>query len=164
MKHLWSPWRMEYIQDHTHASGCIFCEAWAGNNDEGTLLVHRGRSAFVILNRFPYTSGHLMVVPVTHAATLEEVPLATLTEVMALIQQALAVVRQVYRPQAFNIGANIGELAGAGITEHVHLHVVPRWAGDTNFMATLAETRVLPEALDDTYRRLRAAWPEPQAS
>ncbi|MCX6026495.1 MAG: HIT domain-containing protein [Chloroflexi bacterium] len=151
MKHLWSPWRMEYIQDHTRASGCIFCEAWAGGEDERSLLVHRGQGAFVILNRFPYTSGHLMIVPVTHLPTL------------ALTQAALTVLRQVYRPQAFNVGANIGELAGAGIADHVHLHVVPRWAGDTNFMATLAETRVLPEALDETYRRLRAAWPEPKA-
>lgn len=161
MKHLWSPWRMEYIQDHSRASGCVFCEAWAGSDDERTLLIHRGQSAFVILNRFPYTSGHLMVVPVTHLPTLEEVPLPTLTEVMALTQTALTVLRQVYRPQAFNVGANIGELAGAGIAEHVHLHVVPRWAGDTNFMATLAETRVLPEALDETYHRLHATWPEP---
>ena len=161
MKHLWSPWRMEYIQDHSRVSGCIFCEAWAGSDDEHTLLIHRGQSAFVILNRFPYTSGHLMVVPITHVPTLEEVPLPTLTEVMALTQTALTVLRQVYRPQAFNVGANIGELAGAGIAEHVHLHVVPRWAGDTNFMATLAETRVLPEALDETYHRLHATWPEP---
>jgi len=161
MKHLWSPWRMEYIQDHSRVSGCVFCEAWAGSDDERTLLIHRGQSAFVILNRFPYTSGHLMVVPVTHLPTLEEVPLPTLTEVMALTQTALTVLRQVYRPQAFNVGANIGELAGAGIAEHVHLHVVPRWAGDTNFMATLAETRVLPEALDETYHRLHATWPEP---
>ncbi|OGO46140.1 MAG: HIT family hydrolase [Chloroflexi bacterium RBG_16_64_43] len=163
MKYLWSPWRMEYIQDHTRDSACVFCEAWAGGEDERTLLLHRGQSAFVILNRFPYTSGHLMVVPVVHLPTLEEVPLPTLTEVMALTQTALKALRQVYRPQAFNVGANIGELAGAGIADHVHLHVVPRWAGDTNFMATLAETRVLPEALDETYHRLHAAWPEPNA-
>jgi ATP adenylyltransferase len=160
MKHLWSPWRMEYIQDRTRVSGCVFCEAWAGSEDERTLLVHRGQNAFAILNRFPYTSGHLMIVPVTHLSTLEAVPLATLTEMMALTQAALAALRDVYRPQAFNIGANIGEVAGAGIADHVHLHIVPRWAGDTNFMATLAETRVLPEALDETYRRMRAAWPE----
>lgn len=163
MKHLWSPWRMEYIQDQSRASACIFCEAWAGRQDERTLLVHRGQDAFVILNRFPYTSGHLMIVPVVHLATLEAVPLPTLTEMMALTKAALAALREVYQPQAFNVGANIGEVAGAGIADHVHLHVVPRWAGDTNFMSTLADTRVLPEALDETFRRLRDAWPESEA-
>jgi len=163
MKHLWSPWRMDYIQDQPRASACIFCEAWASRQDERTLLIHRGQTAFVILNRFPYTSGHLMIVPVVHLATLEAVPLPTLTEMMALTQATLAALREVYQPQAFNIGANIGEVAGAGIADHVHLHVVPRWAGDTNFMSTLAETRVLPEALDETFRRLRDVWPESKA-
>jgi len=160
MKLLWSPWRMEYIQNHSRQTGCIFCQALASPDDAASLLLHRAQHAFVILNRFPYTSGHLMVVPNLHVAALEEVPLEALSQVMALTQTALKALRRVYDPQGFNLGANLGESAGAGVADHVHLHVVPRWAGDTNFMATLAQTRVLPENLEETYRRLSRAWQE----
>lgn len=160
MKHLWSPWRMEYIRNHSGQAGCIFCQALASSDDAASLLLQRAPHAFVLLNRFPYTSGHLMVVPNLHAATLEEVPLEALAQVMALAQIALKALRRVYAPQGFNLGFNLGESAGAGIADHVHLHVVPRWTGDTNFITTLADTRVLPESLEETYRRLSQAWQE----
>ncbi|MGA2112856.1 MAG: HIT domain-containing protein [Anaerolineales bacterium] len=160
MKHLWSPWRMQYIENHPARTGCIFCQALASSDDAASLLLHRAQHAFVLLNRFPYTSGHLMVVPNLHAATLEDVPLEALAQVMALTQTALKALRRVYAPQGFNLGVNLGESAGAGVVDHVHLHVVPRWTGDTNFMAALADTRVLPETLEETYRRLSQAWQE----
>lgn len=160
MKHLWSPWRMEYIQKHSGQSECIFCQALASPDAADSLVLSRSTQAFVMLNRFPYTSGHLMIVPNVHAATLEEVPLEALTQMMALSQTALRALRRVYTPQGFNLGINLGESAGAGVADHVHLHIVPRWTGDTNFMATLADTRVLPETLEETYRRLSRAWQE----
>ena len=122
------------------------------------LVVFRGHNAFVILNRYPYTSGHLMVVANIHLPSLEDLDAETRTEMIELATNGIQVLRKVYKPEAFNFGANIGKAAGAGIAGHVHLHVVPRWGGDTNFMSTLAETRILPEELNDTYRRVHAAW------
>ena len=122
------------------------------------LVVFRGQQAFVILNRFPYTSGHLMVVPKRHTPSLEGLDPGIRAEMMELTTQGMQVLGAVYRPQGYNLGMNIGEPAGAGITDHVHLHLVPRWTGDTNFMSTLGETRVLPETLEETYRRIREAW------
>lgn len=158
MKHLWSPWRMKYIQNHAKESGCIFCKALAQPDNPEHLVILCGKNAFVMLNKYPYTSGHLMVAPAAHQASLEDLDPATRAEMMELVSQAIQVLRKVYRPQAFNVGANIGEAAGAGVPGHVHIHVVPRWAGDTNFMSTLAETRVLPEALEETCRRVQTAW------
>jgi ATP adenylyltransferase len=124
------------------------------------LIVARGKLAFVILNRFPYSSGHLMVVPYTHQSSLELLDSACRAEIMELVAQSMQVLRKVYSPQGFNVGANIGAPAGAGIADHVHMHVVPRWNGDTNFMSVLGSTRVLPEGLDETYERIAAAWNE----
>ena len=149
---------MAYIQEYKHEAGCVFCSAVTQADSSDNLVVARGQRAFVILNRFPYTSGHLMAVPYQHRPSLELLDLETRSELMELTSQALEVLRSVYRPQGFNIGVNIGEAAGAGITEHVHMHVVPRWGGDTNFMSTLSETRVLPESLEDTYQKVRGAW------
>jgi ATP adenylyltransferase len=149
---------MTYIQEHKHEAGCVFCAAAAQIESPDNLVVARGQRAFIILNRYPYTSGHLMAVPYQHQPSLELLDPETRSELMELTSQALDVLRSVYRPQGFNIGVNIGEAAGAGITEHVHMHVVPRWGGDTNFMSTLSETRVLPESLEDTYQRVREAW------
>ncbi len=156
VKRLWAPWRMKYIE--RNESGCVFCKALAQDDDAKNLIVFRGQAAFVILNRYPYTSGHLLVVANLHRPSLEDLESETRAEMMELVTKGMRVLRKVYRPEAFNLGANIGAAAGAGIAEHVHLHVVPRWGGDTNFMSTLGETRVLPEELDETYRRVCAAW------
>jgi ATP adenylyltransferase len=156
MKHIWAPWRMKYIQ--THDDGCVFCKVQEQPDNPENLIVHRGKRAFIILNRFPYTSGHVMVVADAHQPSLEDLDAATRAEMMELATQCIRVLRKVYKPQGFNVGANIGEAAGAGVAGHVHLHVVPRWGGDANFMSTVAETRTLPEALEETYRRVRVAW------
>ena len=157
MNHIWSPWRMEYIES-SKADGCIFCSAQAKEDSAENLIAFRGERAFVILNRYPYTSGHLMVVPFDHQPNLEELDLQTRSKIMELTIRSMSVLRNIYHPQAFNMGANIGEAAGAGVKSHVHIHIVPRWAGDTNFMSILGETRVLPEALDVTYQRVRQAF------
>ena len=160
METLWSPWRREYIKSSAN-SGCIFCIANQDpSEDESRLVVYRGDENFVMLNRYPYTSGHLMVIPFEHQPNLEELDAETRAEMMELTARSMTVLRKIYNPQAFNMGANIGEAAGAGVKEHVHIHIVPRWAGDTNFMSAVAETRVLPEALEDTYERVRKGFSE----
>jgi ATP adenylyltransferase len=146
---------MEYIENNNKVDGCIFCIAQEKEDSAENLIVHRGERAYVILNRYPYTSGHLMVVPFDHKATLEELDPRTRAEMMELTTQCMTLLRKVYNPQAFNMGANIGEAAGAGVKEHVHIHIVPRWRGDTNFMSTLGVSRVLPELLEDTYQRIK---------
>lgn len=158
MEHLWSPWRMEYIMQHETVPGCIFCNAMAVEDGPENLVVARARLGFVIMNRFPYTSGHFMVVPNAHQPSLERLDRETRAELMELVSHGIQVLRAIYSPEGFNVGVNIGTAAGAGITDHVHMHVVPRWAGDTNFMSAVSATRVLPEALEDTYKRLQAAW------
>lgn len=150
---------MEYLSGSTNKSdGCIFCDAIAANDDAARLIVHRGWHAFVILNRYPYNNGHLMVVPYAHVPSLEDLDEPVLTELMTLSKKSLAALRRVYQPQAFNMGINIGQAAGAGVVDHVHLHVLPRWTGDTNFMTSVSETRVIPERLEDTWARVREAW------
>jgi ATP adenylyltransferase len=155
MKYLWSPWRMKYIENHQQQEGCIFCNALAQEDGPDNLVIARGKQAFVILNLYPYTSGHLMVAPFSHKDSLDLLDPDTRAEMMEKVSQAIVVLKKVYSPQAFNVGANIGEPAGAGEPGHVHMHIVPRWTGDTNFMSTLAGTRVLPEALKETYRRIK---------
>jgi ATP adenylyltransferase len=149
---------MAYIQKHKEDNGCVFCEALESPDGPQNLIVHRASLAFVIINRYPYTSGHLMVVPYAHQPSLEGLDASIRAGIMELANHSLAVLRRVYSPQGFNIGINIGEPAGAGITDHVHLHVVPRWTGDTNFMSSLGQTRVLPETLEDTWERIWQAW------
>jgi ATP adenylyltransferase len=158
MKHLWSPWRMPYLENHTKEEGCVFCNAQAQEDGAANLIAFRGERAYVILNRYPYTSGHLMVVPLDHKPDLEQLDPQARAEMMELTVRCMSVLRAAYNPQAFNIGANIGEAAGAGVVGHVHIHIVPRWNGDTNFMSTLGETRVLPESLEDTYRKIRKVF------
>ncbi len=158
MKRLWAAWRMKYVTKADQETGCIFCNKLALPDDAGNLVIARGESAFVILNKYPYTSGHLMVAPLAHQPSLEDLDAATRAEMMELVAQAITILRQVYQPQGFNVGINIGEVAGAGVPGHVHIHIVPRWGGDTNFMSTVGEVRVLPEALEKTYERIAAAY------
>jgi ATP adenylyltransferase len=158
LNYLWSPWRMTYIENSEKKEQCVFCAAQLGPANSENLVVVRGNKAYVILNRFPYTSGHLMVVPDEHQPSLEVLQPPVRAEMMELVSQAVQVLKEVYRPQGFNIGINIGTAAGAGIADHVHMHIVPRWTGDTNFMSSLGQTRVLPESLEDTYRRVRQVW------
>jgi ATP adenylyltransferase len=157
MDYLWTPWRYSYIASGVKDDHCIFCDAAAGKDDAQSLIVLRARKSFVILNRYPYTSGHVMIVPCAHEATLAAVDQETLSEMMALAQRLERVLENVYHPEGFNVGMNIGRAAGAGIAGHLHLHVLPRWIGDTNFMTTVGETRVQPEELATTYKRIRAA-------
>lgn len=149
---------MTYIQQDKDKEGCVFCQALTMADGPQNLILARGQRAYIILNRYPYTSGHLMVVPQVHQPTLEALDSPTRAEMMELSVQAMRVLRQVYHPQGFNVGVNIGDAAGAGIADHVHMHIVPRWVGDTNFMSSLAETRVLPERLEETYQRLKQTW------
>lgn len=155
---------MKYIQQSERSSDCVFCLAAQQQNDAENLVVVRGQHSFVILNRYPYTSGHLMVVPYQHKASIEELEPQVRQEMIELINRAMSVLRQVYQPDAFNFGANIGAAAGAGIADHVHMHLVARWNGDTNFMSTIGEIRVLPEDLQDSYRRIREGWGDPEGS
>lgn len=158
MEHIWSPWRMEYILSSKDETTCVFCVGKSEAQDDQHLIIFRGQRAFVILNRYPYTSGHVMIVPFDHKPSLEDIDADTRAEMMELAAQATIILAMVYQAEGFNLGINIGEAAGAGITEHVHLHVVPRWFGDTNFMSTLGSTRVLPETLEQSYRRIYRAW------
>ena len=157
---IWAPWRLPYVRDASKdaESECIFCAKPAEDDDEANLIVHRGELCFVILNRFPYTNGHLMVAPYAHLATLPEVEAPTIAELMALTQRAMNVLERTYSPHGYNIGFNQGRVAGAGVEHHIHLHVVPRWGGDTNFMPVLADTRVMPQSLADSYRALRESF------
>ena len=159
MERLWAPWRLEYIESADATPGCVFCTALEGD-DEDALVVHRGKRAFVLLNRFPYASGHFMVAPARHIGDFGELDDREVLDVHRLASAGIGALAQVYSPQAYNLGWNLGRVAGAGIVDHVHLHVVPRWAGDTNFMPVLADVKVLPEHLQDTRRKLAAAWPD----
>ena len=157
MNRLWAPWRLAYVSGAEPATGCVFCEALQGDDDHRRLVLHRGRAGFLILNAYPYAPGHVLAVLNRHVGSVEEATPDELGEAMRLVQQATAALRRAYRPEGFNVGLNQGRVAGAGIEGHLHVHVVPRWTGDTNFMAVLGEVKVLPEALEATWERLRAA-------
>jgi ATP adenylyltransferase len=150
---LWAPWRMEYIESEK-PDECIFCAALVSDDDAAKYVLHRGERCFVMLNAYPYTSGHLMVAPNDHLDSLEELDGETLLELMTLTQRSLGAIREAYGPEGFNLGVNQGKVAGAGVEDHVHLHVVPRWAGDTNFMPVVGGARVLPQSLEDSYAAL----------
>ena len=158
MRHLWAPWRMEYIKEGYQGPECLFCTLMAMEDNPENLILHRGEHAFVVLNRYPYTNGHMMVVPYDHQPSLEGLDQNTLHEMIELVQRGLDVLVTAYSADGFNVGSNIGAAAGAGVEEHVHMHLVPRWLGDTNFMATTANTRVIPESLEETYTLLQDIW------
>lgn len=151
---------MTYIESASQETDCIFCDRLAEKDGPENLILYRAEHAFLILNRYPYTNGHMMVVPYQHVGSLENLDDETLSQLMLLTTMALRVLRKVYSAQEFNVGINIGESAGAGVTDHVHVHVLPRWSGDTNFMATTAETRVIPESLEKSYSRIAAGLKE----
>jgi ATP adenylyltransferase len=157
-RQIWAPWRLEYIQAADEQHGCIFCLARDGDDAE-RLVVHRGERAFVVLNKFPYASGHLMVAPLRHVGEFGELADEEALAMHRLAASGLAALAETFGPQGYNLGWNLGRIAGAGVIDHVHLHVVPRWAGDTNFMPVLADVKVLPEHLAETRRKLAAAWP-----
>ncbi|HVL38649.1 MAG TPA: HIT domain-containing protein [Fimbriimonadaceae bacterium] len=154
---LWAPWRLPYIEaaSSEESDGCIFVDLPAKENDRENLILYRGRTAFVMLNAFPYTNGHLMVAPFRHTADMEQLSDEELLEVNQLIRLCVRWITRAYRPDGFNIGVNLGRAAGAGIPTHIHWHIVPRWDGDTNFMTTVGEVRVLPQSLQDSYDRLK---------
>ena len=149
---------MNYINNHDKHEGCIFCQALEQADGPANLILYRGSQAFIILNRYPYTTGHLMVVPYQHVPDLNALDASIRAELMELVTQSTAVLGRAYQPNGFTIGINLGAAAGAGVIDHVHIHVVPRWVGDANFMSTLGGTRVLPELLEDTYQRMVTTW------
>lgn len=157
MEILWAPWRMAYIAPKTEQKGCIFCTQPAAQRDEEYHILYRGERCFIMLNLYPYNNGHLMIAPYQHVETLEKLDIATLAELMSQAQLALKALRLVMTPDGFNMGINEGKVAGAGFEEHMHLHIVPRWNGDTNFMPVVADVKVMPEHLDAVYEKLKQA-------
>ena len=158
MKQLWAPWRLEYIKSADEDPGCVFCRAVEGD-DEERLVVRRGSHAIVLLNKYPYSSGHFMVAPTRHVGEYGDLDEEEVLELHRLAAAGMGALAETFAPQGYNAGWNLGRIAGAGVVDHVHLHVVPRWAGDTNFMPVLADTKVLPEHLQETRRKLAGVWP-----
>ncbi len=158
MERLWSPWRSQYVSQAPEAdAGCIFCRFTRDQDDVSNLVAYRGEHAYVVLNRFPYNSGHLMIVPYQHTSEFASLPPETLSDLMSLMGLCLGALQDAFGPDGYNTGMNLGSVAGAGIADHLHLHVVPRWAGDTNFMPVLADIKVMPELLQESYDKLAAA-------
>ncbi len=158
MDRLWSPWRYRYVTKAEPVDGCVFCGLAAARRDEESLILHRGERNFAILNLYPYTSGHMMIVPFEHVARLEDAAEETAAEMMRMARRAASLLAAAYKAPGLNIGMNIGECAGAGVAGHIHLHLLPRWPGDANFMTTTSETRVMPEEIAATYEKLRTGW------
>ena len=163
MDYMWSPWRYRYISQAGKAEGCPFCNILKSDpaRDRDNLVLFRGRTNFVLLNLYPYTTGHTMIMPYAHVGTLGDVPAESLAEMMELTKQLESGLRETYHPEGFNVGMNLGKCAGAGVADHVHLHILPRWVGDTNFMTVVAESRVQPEELLTTYDKLKGFFPPP---
>ncbi len=156
MKRLWAPWRMEYILDEGKHKTCLFCDISRGKNnrDKKNLILYRGRGCFVVLNRYPYSSGHLMVVPYLHTPTFDGLSDKVLFDLIKTVDKSVGILKKAFMPDGFNIGLNFGKVAGAGLEQHMHVHIVPRWTGDTDSMPIISETRVMPEHLKKTYDRL----------
>jgi ATP adenylyltransferase len=157
MDYLWTPWRYAYVTSADRAPGCIFCDKPSENDDRKNFIVHRGRHCYIILNAFPYTSGHVMVVPYAHLEQLVKLPVDAAHEMMDLSQRMESTLRTLYHAEGVNLGMNIGKCAGAGVAGHVHMHVLPRWTADANFVSVVGETRVLPESLEGTYEKIATA-------
>ena len=157
MKQIWAPWRMEYIQ-MKKAKGCFLCEEPGQDNDASNHILYRGEKNFIVMNTYPYNPGHLMIVPYRHVASLEELTKEELHEHFDIVSRSIKVMRQVFSPGGFNLGTNIGKVAGAGIEDHVHTHIVPRWQGDTNCMPVISDVKVVPEALAETYQKLKGKF------
>jgi ATP adenylyltransferase len=162
MDYLWTPWRYAYVTNSIKTSGCIFCEL-VKLDDAQARIVHRGQACFVILNTFPYTPGHVMIVPYAHLDELRKLPTAAAHEMMELSQRTEHVLRELYHPDGVNLGMNIGKAAGAGVAGHIHMHALPRWVADSNFVSVVGETRILPETLEVTYEKIRGALLKPQS-
>lgn len=162
MDHLWSPWRYTYVSQASKDSTCIFCEALKRNDDRSSFILYRGQHNFIILNRYPYTTGHAMIAPYHHIADLAQTRPEALAEMMTLCQRLERALAELYQPEGFNLGMNLGRCAGAGVTGHLHMHLLPRWSGDTSFMTTVAETRIEPEILDTTYEKLKPYFEAPK--
>ncbi|HTC56127.1 MAG TPA: HIT domain-containing protein [Candidatus Sulfotelmatobacter sp.] len=158
MDYLWTPWRYAYVTSTAKTPGCIFCDAVKARDDAKTLIVYRGEHCFVILNAYPYTPGHVMIVPYAHLDELQKLPPAAANEMMALSQRMEQILRELYHPDGINLGMNIGKAAGAGVAGHIHMHVLPRWVADANFMSVVGETRILPETLQETWKRMRKVF------
>jgi ATP adenylyltransferase len=156
MDHLWTPWRMAYLKSDSPNKGseCIFCRKVSGTEDAAEHVLHRGNYVYITLNLYPYNNGHLMVVPYQHTAQLNDLSADELGELMSVTQMAITALKTAFNPQGFNIGINLGTAAGAGIADHLHQHIVPRWGGDTNFLSIIGDTRTIPEWIDQTYERL----------
>ena len=157
MDYLWTPWRYAYVSTAEKVTSCVFCDAARAGDDEKVHIVYRGQHCFVILNAFPYTPGHVMIVPYEHLDELRKLPAEAAHEMMDLCQRMETVLRELYRPDGINLGMNIGKAAGAGIAGHIHMHVLPRWVADANFVSVIGETRILPETLEETWKRMTAA-------
>ncbi len=157
MDYLWTPWRYAYVTAGERPGECVFCESTRLGDDRQARIVHRSPHCFIILNKFPYTSGHVMIVPYQHADSLGKLAPEAAQDMMTLARRMESVLRELYRPDGINMGLNIGKAAGAGVAGHVHMHVLPRWVADANFMSVVSETRVLPEALETTWERMRQA-------
>ncbi|MCX6013865.1 MAG: HIT domain-containing protein [Chloroflexi bacterium] len=153
MKQIWAPWRVEYINDAKN-EGCFFCNNFKVQRDTENYILFRGKYNFVIMNKYPYNSGHLMVVPVLHTANLGDLSDEAMSEHLRIVNRALIALKTALRAQGFNVGMNLGQIAGAGVADHLHTHIVPRWNGDTNYMPVIADIRVIPEALKDTYEKI----------
>ena len=160
MDYLWTPWRYAYITGTKEGQGCIFCDNQKQGDDRRAWIVYRGTHCYICLNAFPYTSGHVMVIPYEHLNELQKLPAEAAREMMELSQRSETVLRGLYRPEGINLGMNIGAAAGAGVAGHIHMHILPRWIADANFMTVVGETRVLPESLDVTWERMRQAFSE----
>jgi len=158
MDYLWTPWRYAYVSGAQKTSGCVFCDAAKASDDAKSKIVYRGQNCFVILTTYPYTPGHVMVVPYEHLDELRKLPSEAANEMMSLMQRMETVLRDLYKPDGINLGMNMGKAAGAGIAGHIHMHVLPRWVADANFLSVVGETRVLPELLEETWKKMTAAF------